>query len=163
MFKKYSEKEVKALVHRLKEEYDGAVRTGREAFDELKEENARLSSRLAVLEKEREGVQSALVNAEKAGEKIKEDKEAEAENKSRELKLLAEQCRVLLARLNEKYPDEAEDTDFNAFCDALYEKLHLTREADEEESGFNMDEVLAPKQPLDLAKLCRELGLMGDK
>ena len=133
---------------------------GREACDELKDENARLLARIAVLEKEREGVKDALVNAEKAGEKIKENVEAEAENKSRELALLAEQCRVLLARLNEKYPDEAEVKDFNAFCDALYEKLHLTRES---ESGFNMDEVLAPKYPLDLEKLCRELGLMGDK
>ena len=159
MFKKYSEKDVKALVHKLKEEYDQAVRTGREAFDELKEENARLLARIAVLEKEREGVKDALVNAEKAGEKIKENVEAEAENKSRELILLAEQCRVLLARLNQKYPDEADVKDFNAFCDALYEKLHLTRES---ESGFNMDDVLAPKQPLDLEKLCRELGLMGD-
>ena len=160
MFKKYSEKEVRALVHKLKEEYDGVVRTGREACEELKEENARLLARVSVLENERQGVESALLSAEKAGEKIKEKGEAEAENKSRELALLAEQCRVLLGRLNEKYPDEAEVKDFNAFCDALYEKLNLPNDS---ESGFNLEEVLAPKQPLDLAKLCRELGLMGDK
>ena len=160
MFRKYSERDVKALVHRLKEEYDAIVRTGREACDELKEENQRLLARIAVLEKEREGVKDALVSAEKAGQQIKENVAAETENKSRELALLAEQCRVLLARLNEKYPDAAEVKDFDAFCDALYEKLHLTRES---ESGFNMDDVLAPKQPLDLEKLCRELGLMGDK
>ena len=160
LFNRYSEREVKALVHKLKEEYDGVVRSGREAFDELKEENVRLLARIAVLEKERENVRNALVNAEKAGESIKKQGAAEAENKSRELALLAEQCRVLLTRLNQKYPDEAEVKDFNAFCDALYEKLHLTQRS---ENGFNMDEVLAPKQPLDLEKLCRELGLMGDK
>ena len=160
MFKRYSERDVKALVYKLKEEYDDAVRQGREAFDELKAENKQLLARIAVLEKERAGVTDALVSAEKAGEDIKKNAAAETENRSRELVLLAEQCRVLLARLNEKYPDEAEVKDFNAFCDALYEKLHLTRES---ESGFNMDEVLAPKQPLDLEKLCRELGLMGDK
>lgn len=160
MFRKYSEREVKALVQRLKEEYDGFVRTGREAYDELKEENARLLARISQLEKEREGVKDAIVGAEKAGEKIKETAAIEAENKSRELALLAEQCRVLLARLNEKFPDEAEVKDFNAFCDALYEKLNLPSES---ESGFNMEEVLAPKRPLDLGQLCRELGLMGDK
>ena len=159
-FKRYSEKDVKSIVHKLKEEYDETVRSGREAFDELKEENARLLARIAVLEKEREGALDALVNAEKAGEQIKETIEAEAENKLRELTLLTEQCRRLLARLNEKYPDEAEVRDFNAFCDALYERLHLTKES---ESGFSMDEVLMPKYPLDLEKLCRELGLMGDK
>lgn len=160
MFRKYSEREVKALVQRLKEEYDGIVRTGREAYDELKEENARLLARVSVLEKERAGVKDAIVGAEKAGEKIKENASAEAENKSRELSLLAEQCRVLLSRLNEKFPDEAEVKDFGAFCDALYEKLNLPSES---ESGFNMEEVLAPKRPLDLGQLCRELGLMGDK
>lgn len=161
MFRRYSEKDVRALVHKLKEEYDGVVRQGREAFDELKEENKRLSARLSVLEGERAGVTDALVNAEKAGEEIKKTVEAEAENKSRELMLLAEQCRLLLSRLNEKYPDEAEVRDFDAFCDALFEKLHITR--GESESGFNMDDVLNPKEPLDLEKLCRELDLMGDK
>lgn len=161
MFRRYSEKDVRALVHKLKEEYDGVVRQGKEAFDELKEENKRLSARLSVLEGERAGVTDALVNAEKAGEEIKKTVEAEAENKSRELMLLAEQCRLLLSRLNEKYPDEAEVRDFDAFCDALFEKLHITR--GESESGFNMDDVLNPKEPLDLEKLCRELDLMGDK
>ena len=161
MFRRYSEKDVRALVHKLKEEYDGVVRQGREAFDELKEENKRLSARLSVLEGERAGVTDALVNAEKAGEEIKKTVEAEAENKSRELMLLAEQCRLLLSRLDEKYPDEAEARDFDAFCDALFEKLHITR--GESESGFNMDDVLNPKEPLDLEKLCRELDLMGDK
>ena len=160
LFNRYSEREVKALVHKLKEEYDGVVRSGREAFDELKEENLRLLARIAVLEKERENVRNALMNAEKAGDAIKKKVEAEAENKTRELTLLSEQCRLLLTRLNQKYPDEAEVKDFNAFCDALYEKLHL---APRSEGGFNMEEVLAPKQPLDLEKLCRELGLMGDK
>lgn len=163
MFKRYKEKEVKTLIRKLREEYDDVVRMIRGAYEEIKEENRNLRARLAQLEKEREGVADALVDAEKAGEEIKKTVEAEAENKSKELLLLAEQCRQLLKRLNAKYPDEAEVKDFNAFCDALFEKLELPREGDEEESGFNMDDVLAPKQPLDLEKLCRDLGLMGDK
>ncbi len=161
MFKRYSEKEVKALVRRLKEEYDGIVRQGREAFDELKEENKRLLARLLVLEGERDGVTDALLNAEKAGDAIKKTVAAEAENKSRELVLLSEQCRMLLTRLNEKYPDEAEVKDFKVFCDALFEKLNANAGGEEESgSGFNMDDVLNPKEPLDLEKLCRDLGLM---
>ena len=160
MFKRYKEKDVKALIHKLRDEYDDVVRMIRNAYDELKEENRNLRARLMELEKERQGVTDALVDAEKAGEEIKKTVEAEAENKSRELALLSEQCRVLLARLNAKYPDEAEVKDFNAFCDALFEKLHLRYEGD---NGFDMDEVLMPKEPLDLEKLCRELGLMGDR
>ena len=33
---------------------------------------------------------------------------------------------------------------------------------DEEETGFNLDDVLNPKGELDLAALCRGLGLMDD-
>ena len=32
----------------------------------------------------------------------------------------------------------------------------------EEETGFNLDDVLNPKGELDLEKLCRNLGLMDD-
>ena len=160
MFKRYKEKEVKTLIRKLREEYDDVVRMIRGAYEEIKEENRNLRARLAQLEKEREGVADALVDAEKAGEEIKKTVEAEAENKSRELALLSEQCRTLLVRLNAKYPDEAEVKDFNAFCDALFEKLQMKYESD---SGFNMDDVLMPKEPLDLEKLCRELGLMCDK
>ena len=39
----------------------------------------------------------------------------------------------------------------------------LQSEASEEEEGLDMEEVLAPKYPLDLAKLCKELELMDDK
>ena len=32
----------------------------------------------------------------------------------------------------------------------------------EEETGFNLDDVINPKGELDLEKLCRSLGLMED-
>ena len=161
MFKRYKEKEVKTLIRKLREEYDDVVRMIRGAYEEIKEENRNLRARLAQLEKEREGVADALVDAEKAGEEIKKTVEAEAENKSRELALLSEQCRTLLVRLNAKYPDEAEVKDFKVFCDALFEKLNANAGGEEESgSGFNMDDVLNPKEPLDLEKLCRDLGLM---
>lgn len=35
-------------------------------------------------------------------------------------------------------------------------------ESEEEDNGFNLDDVLNPKGELDLAKLCRGLGLMDD-
>ena len=38
----------------------------------------------------------------------------------------------------------------------------LQEEAGEEDS-LDMEEVLAPKQPLDLAKLCKDLGLMEEE
>lgn len=159
--KRYKESDVKILVKRLREEYDGVVRAQREAAEEVVAENRTLRARLAELEGERESVTSALLNAEKAGEEIKRERAKEAENGNKELLLLAEQCRLLLARLSQKYSDEAEVKDFSAFCTALFDKVGMREE--EEPSGFNMDDVLAPKEPLDLGKLCKDLGLMDEE
>ena len=56
-----------------------------------------------------------------------------------------------------KYPDAEDVKAFSDFVEALQS------EASEEEDVLDMDEVLAPKYPLDLGKLCKELGLMEDK
>ena len=156
--KRYKESDVKTLVRRLREEYDGVVRSQREAAEEVMAENRTLRAKIVQLEGERENVTSALLNAEKAGEAIKRESAKEAENGNKELLLLAEQCRLLLARISQKYSDEAEVKDFSAFCTALLDKVGMCEE--EEASGFNIDDVLAPKKPLDLGKLCKDLGLM---
>ena len=72
---------------------------------------------------------------------------------------LAEKCRLLLDRLLAKYPDEEDTRDFEAFTTELRQQLG---EDIGDENGFNMDDVLAPKEPLDLEKLCKELDLMED-
>ena len=53
MFKLYSAKEVRALVQRLKEEYDGVLKRQRELTEEIREDNRRLRARLSVLEGQR--------------------------------------------------------------------------------------------------------------
>ena len=50
MFKMYSAKEVRTLVQRLKEEYDGVLKRQREVTEEIREDNRRLRARLSVLE-----------------------------------------------------------------------------------------------------------------
>ena len=164
MFKRYKEKEVQALVARLKEEYEGVVRNLREAQEELKEENRLLRARLSVLESQRSEVSVALMRAVKEGERIKEESSAEAEGERKELLLLAEKCRLLSERLLQKYPDEEDCADFKTFTDALRSHLgeKTEEEEEEEETGFNLDDVLNPKEPLDLGNLCKELGLMEE-
>lgn len=158
MFKLYTEKDVKTLVTRLREEYEGVVRKQRIASEEIKEENRKLRARLSVLEGERENVSSALLRAEAEGERIRKESSLEAENGRKELCLLSEKCRLLLDRLLAKYPDEEDVKDFRAFYDELKRRIG----EEEEEPAFDMDAVLAPKEPLDLGKLCKDLGLMED-
>ena len=158
--KLYSEKKVWTLVERLREEFEDVVRTQRDALDTLKEENRVLLARVSQLEGERGEVSSALVHAVKEGNRIKEEGLHTAENERRELLLLAEKCRLLSSRLTQKYPDEEDCADFAAFTEALREKLGETEAS--EEVAFNMDDVLFPKEPLDLGKLCRGLGLMEE-
>ncbi len=164
MFGKYSEKDVKALVARLKEEYDGIVKRQREAYEELKEENRQLRARLSVLEGQRSEVSAALMRAVAEGERIKQESSAVADSERRELMLLAEKCRLLSEQLSLKYPDAEDVGDFKTFVGALRSRLGEEEETEEEEdTGFDLDEVLNPKEPLDLGDLCKELGLMEEE
>ena len=173
MFKMYSAKEVRTLVQRLKEEYDGVLKRQREVTEEIREDNRRLRARLSVLEGQRGEVSEALMRAVAEGERIKKEGSEQAENDRKELRLLAEKCRLLCDRLtalaekcrllcdrlNAKYPDEEDVSDFQAFTHSL---LVYLGEEEQDEPEFDMEEVLNPKYPLDLSKLCRELGLMDE-
>lgn len=159
MQKKYSAKEVQTLVERLKEEYDRVLKRQREVSEEIREDNRRLRARLSVLEGQRGEVSEALMRAVAEGERIKKEGNEQAENDRRELRLLAEKCRLLCDRLNAKYPDEEDVSDFQDFTHSL---LVYLGEEEAEEPEFNMEEVLNPKYPLDLSKLCKELGLMDE-
>lgn len=158
MFGLYTKRDVQMLVRRLRDEYDAALKEQKTASEELKAENRALSARISELEGERGSVSEALVHAVKEGERIKEEGSRAAENGQKEFALLAEKCRLFLAKLMQKYPDEEDTQAFAAFVESLSGALG----EEEEESGLDMDEVLAPKQPLDLGKLCKDLGLMED-
>ncbi len=158
MLKVYSEKDVKRLVSRLKEEYDGVLESMRVSLEETKEENRTLRARVSVLEGERADVAEAMIAAVKAGEAARKEGEKALEDRRRELALLIDRCRDYLSVLQKKYPDEEEVSAFSRFTEELAGGL-----GEEEESGFDLEEVTAPKYPLDLAKLCRELGLMEDE
>lgn len=153
----YSKKDVEKLVDRLREEYEEALRTQRQAAEELKEENRNLAARVSQLEAERATVADALIDAVKAGERIRKESEDAAANGGKELSLLIAKCRLLSGNLMAKYPNAEDVKAFSDFVEALQS------EASEEEDVLDMDEVLAPKYPLDLGKLCKELGLMEDK
>lgn len=159
MFRLYTEKDVKRLVLRLKEEYDGVLLRRKAAMDELREENRNLRARVLELEGERGSVGEALVFAAKEGQRIRTASAREAENERKELLLLAEKCRMMLDALQKKYPDEEDVKAFAAFNGELNARLGDPAEED----AFDMDEVISPKEPLDLEKLCRDLGLMEDE
>ena len=156
MFGMYKRRDVQALVRRLRAEYDGALKAQQEAAEALKAENRALSARVSELEQARASVADALVHAVEEGARIKDEGARAAENERKELALLVEKCRLLLGRLSQKYPDEADAKALAAFLEALGET------SEEEEDGLDMEEVLAPKQPLDLGKLCKDLGLMEE-
>lgn len=159
MLRRYSAKEVRALVARLKEEYDAVLKRQRDITEEIRQDNRRLRARLSVLEGQKGEVSEALMRAVAEGERIKKEGSNQAESDRRELRLLADKCRLLLSRLSQKYPDEQDVKDFEAFTHTL---LVYLGEEEEEEPAFDMDEVLNPKYPLDLEKLCQELGLMDE-
>lgn len=139
-------------------EYEKTIGSLRRETEELKRENGALKAQVLSYEEERKSVAEALIRAVRDGERLKAEISSERENEGRETALLAAKCRSLAAELLRKYPDAEDVKTFSAFT----ERLLLELGEEPAESEFPMDEVVAPKQPLDLAKLCKDLGLMED-
>ncbi|MBO5045476.1 MAG: hypothetical protein J6C93_01225 [Clostridia bacterium] len=158
MLKLFTEKNVRNLISRLKEEYADVLHKQRERTEELKKENVALRARLSKLEGEREDVTDAVLKIQSAEKRVIKEGAAALENERRELQLLAEKCRALSGALIKKYPDEEDCRQFASFTDELNARLGL-----EEESGFHMEDVLAPTYPLDLEQLCKDLGVMEEQ
>ncbi len=154
MLKFYSEKDVKRLTLRIKEEYEKALVVQRDEIKNLREKNRVLSARVSELECERGEVTSTLLRAKKEGAKLREEEALALQQERKELALLLEKYRNLLDEVAKKYPEVQEDCAYEAFLAEL---------KGEGETAFNIDEVLSPKTPLDLGKLCAELGLMEEQ
>ncbi len=157
MFGLYTKKKVKKLTAELKAEYEETLQKQRETAEELKAENRTLQARVLELENERSGAIAAFQAAERERGMVREEGERTLENDRRELALLKQKCRLMLQNLQEKYPDEEDARSFAAFMAELGEEAE-----EEEDTGFNLEDVTAPKGPLDLKQLCLDLGLTED-
>ena len=132
-------------------------------------------------------VGQAIVDAEEKGSEIKELYRLNAECELRTLQMFAEKWKRLAAQMADSMP-KGEGEKYAAFADHLAAllgrestaffgddppsaeemlfdpKKRIERYvAEESDTGFNLDDVLNPKQELDLEKLCRELGLMDEE
>ena len=182
MAKKFTQKETEQLIAGIREAYETKLRQLQYRLEGLEGENRSLRASLAEM-KEREGqIGRAIVHAEGKGEEIKEFYRLSAETEWRTLKLFCDKWRALAASMAGGIP-AAEQKKYAGFADDLAaligrRKAQFVPAAEEEtfdpkaviekyvegeeESGFNLDDVLNPKGKLDLEKLCRNLGLMDD-
>ncbi len=154
----YTNKDVQRLVSRLRSEYGEQLERQNSVLAELKEKNRFLQARVSELESERDSVSDAIVHAVAEGERIKRESALAAQNERKELLLLTEKCRLLSDKMALEYPESGDSEAFASFLSKLHEAL-----GEEAESGFNLDDVLSPKQPLDLEQLCMDLGLMEEE
>ena len=182
MAKKFTQKETEQLIAGIREAYETKLRQLNYRLEGLEGENRSLRASLAERKAKEERVGRAIVQAESKGEEIKEFYRLSAETEWRTLRLFCEKWRALAAGMAVALP-AAEVKKYAGFADDLAALLGR-RQADlapraeeekfdpkaviekyvegEEESGFNLDDVLNPKGKLDLEKLCRNLGLMDD-
>ena len=186
MRKKFKQEEVEKLIAGIRVAYETKIRRLEYQNEGLISENRSLRASLAEM-KNREGkVGKALVAAETKGEEIKELYRMSAETEWKTLQLFADKWKRLAAQMAGVIPkDDAEK--YAKFADDLAALLGKERgkfraqdsapdeepfdpkavigkyiESEEEDTGFNLDDVLNPKGELDLEKLCRDLGLMDD-
>lgn len=189
MAKKFTQQEMEKLIAGIREAYEAKIRRLNSRLDGLIGENRNLRAALAE-HREREGsVGRAIVAAEEKGEEIKALYRMSAETEIRTLRLFAEKWKKLAAKMAdvlpageaEKYAGYADDLAallgkdrFSVPAEERPAASHAEEKFDpkaviekyvegEEETGFNLDDVLNPKGKLDLEKLCRSLGLMDDE
>lgn len=190
MAKKFTQQETEKLIAGIREAYEIKIRQLNYRLDGLVSENRSLRASLAEY-KSREGrVGRAIVAAEEKGEEIRELYRMSAETELRTLRLFADKWKKLAAQMAEVFP-KGEAEKYAGFADDLAallgkERFALPEEEEappapaaegkfdpkvviekyvegEEETGFNLDDVLNPKGKLDLEKLCRSLGLMEEE
>lgn len=157
MFKIYTADKVKKIVARVEEEYENALSDLRKRIVDLTAENRELSARLSLLKKDRDRVADAIITAEKTGQEIRNSADAYALARREGIYRLAERCRSLAAALAEKYPDEEDVKNFDAYISKLDEALETSGEGE-----LDMNKILYPDADLKLENICKELGLMDD-
>lgn len=186
MAKKITQQEAEKLIAGIREAYEIKIRQLNYRLEGLTAENRSLRASLAEL-KSREGkVGKAIVAAEEKGEEIVRLYRMSAETELNTLRLFAEKWKRLAGQMAgaipeseaKKYADFAENlsallgkergrfgvSDSNtAEQESFDPKAVIEKYVEgEEETGFNLDDVINPKGELDLEKLCRNLGLMDD-
>lgn len=187
MRKKFKQEEVEKLIAGIREAYETKIRRLEYRNEGLVSENRTLRASLAEMKGRESKVGKALVAAETKGEEIKEFYRMSAETEWKTLQLFADKWKKLAAQMADVIPkDDAEK--YTKFADDLAALLGKERgkfrtedeaapgeepfdpkavigkyiESEDENTGFNLDDVLNPKGELDLEKLCRDLGLMDD-
>lgn len=186
MAKKLSQQETEKLIGGIREAYEAKIRQLNYRIESLNTENRNLRASLAEYKNKESKVGKAIVHAEEKGEEIVRLYRMTAETELKTLKLFSEKWKKLAEEMLGVFP-QGEAEKYMAFADELaallgkeeghflpWEEKQAQKEEfdpkaiigrymeDEEETGFNLDDVLNPKGELDLAKLCRGLGLMDD-
>ncbi len=179
MAKKLSQKETEKLIGGIREAYEAKIRQLNYRIDNLNVENRNLRASLAEMKGKEGKVGKAIVDAEEKGEEIVRLYRMTAETELKTLRLFADKWKKLAEQMIGVFPKTESDR-YIRFADELSsllgkEETHFAPQEeeafdpkaiigkymeDEEEDGFNLDDVLNPKGELDLAKLCRGLGLM---
>lgn len=187
MFKKsYSKKDFEKLAEGMKSAYEQRIRQLEERVCRLNVENKNLRAACAEYQSREKRVGQAIVDAEEKGSEIKELYRLNAECELRTLQMFAEKWKRLASQMADCMP-AGEGEKYAAFADhlaallgkessaffgeepaaeeqAFDPKKRIERYVQEEsDTGFNLDDVLNPKEELDLEKLCRELGLMDEE
>ncbi len=186
MAKKITQQEAEKLIAGIREAYEIKIRQLNYRLEGLTAENRSLRASLAELKSKEGKVGKAIVAAEEKGEEIVRLYRMSAETELNTLRLFAEKWKRLAGQMAgaipaseaKKYADFAENlsallgkergrfgvSDANAAEQESFDPKAVIEKyvEGEEETGFNLDDVINPKGELDLEKLCRNLGLMDD-
>ena len=192
MAKKFTQRETEQLIAGIREAYETKIRQLQYRLDGLVAENRSLRASLSEYKHKENRIGRAIVAAEEKGEEIRAFYRMSAETEWKTLQLFAEKWKSLAEQMAglipqgeaERYAEFAdslaallgksghyfapeqprsEEEEASPEEEPFDPKAVIGKYMDgEEETGFNLDDVINPKGVLDLEKLCRSLGLMED-
>ncbi len=162
-----SKKKLAQMQSDIRKEYEEQLSQKKEAIDELKAENRSLRAELGEYKAREKHISESIIAAEQKSDEIRQLMHAYAEKQIAGLSLYADRCKRFALGLQEKYGDEADVAEFLQFTQkmvSLFPDPDCAEEVPDEDSEFDINEVLNPSQEPDLELLCTELGLMrGEK
>lgn len=164
--KGYSVDEVDGFVAKLLELTENKLKEQSDRIDELKEELRRVSAEKAELKAREASVTMALTEAVKRADELESAAEVRYSIELSRIKNI----RKRVDEYAKKSLSQSEIAEFHAFLDTLISEIEDTSKQvgfedtlpspieAEEESGFDIQEALTPKETLE--EICKELGLI---
>lgn len=135
-------------------DYERQIEKLKETIAVLTERNRTLEATVSEYRAKEQAISDSLILMAQQKRAFLEEEEKRSKTEKKMDRELAAKCRAFLTELEQKYPDASDISQFELFTAKLEECVGGVVE----ELSFSQEELIKPS--MDLAELCRTLGVM---